>query len=227
MRGGGSGDGVCGMGGVALDSSSDEDFVLRDCFALDSIVPSVPCWYRNMLVGVCGPCWHSAPVPSPRCVAQAADRAYYLYQTLAQARAELGGVRHGETGPASEEMGGAARALEGIVRTERAAPGASASADSSAPRPDAVPAGAGAIYQAAMASLADDLSTPSVVASLAAPLKTLNDLLNTRAGRRRRDRVGTIAQLCRDVQATLALLGLPAQEPEAVVSEMRRLALQR
>jgi hypothetical protein len=57
-------------------------------------------------------------------------------------------------------------------------------------------------------ALLDDLNTPSAVSELSAPLKAANDLLTTKAGRKRPDRLLQLAHVELGVVSVLRLLGL-------------------
>lgn len=70
-------------------------------------------------------------------------------------------------------------------------------------------AGAGAAAaSAAGVALLDDLNTPSAVSELSAPLKTANDLLTTKAGRKQPNRLLLLAGVELAAAAVLRLLGL-------------------
>lgn len=57
---------------------------------------------------------------------------------------------------------------------------AGAAATAAAPGP--------ALLSEVLGALADDLNTPAAVGALSAPLRTINDLLTTKAGKKRPDR---------------------------------------
>jgi len=66
------------------------------------------------------------------------------------------------------------------------------------------------------------VSTPTlisvqVVSATSAPLKMLNDLLHTKAGRKAQNRLQTMAGLASSLAAVLELLGLDAAQPQAVL----------
>lgn len=70
-------------------------------------------------------------------------------------------------------------------------------------------AGAGAAAaSAAGVALLDDLNTPSAVSELSAPLKTANDLLTTKAGRKQPNRLLLLAGVELAAAAVLRFLGL-------------------
>lgn len=89
-------------------------------------------------------------------------------------------------------------------------------------------AGAEAMVSEAQAALVDDLNTPSVVASLSAPLKAINDLIHTKKGKKAPGRMVELVGYKSAVQEVLELLGLWTESrPEEVLEEMRELALKR
>ncbi|GFH29518.1 uncharacterized protein HaLaN_28194, partial [Haematococcus lacustris] len=57
-------------------------------------------------------------------------------------------------------------------------------------------------------SLLDDLNTPAALAALSAPLKAINDLLSTKAGRKAADRLQQLARHQAAIASGLQLLGL-------------------
>ncbi|EIE25292.1 tRNA synthetase class I (C) family protein [Coccomyxa subellipsoidea C-169] len=77
------------------------------------------------------------------------------------------------------------------------------------------------------ASLCDDLNTPQAFAALSEPLKTMNDLLHTKKGKKAGGRLQTIATLQQALNSVLELLGLGAGDIGAVLVEMRQRALHR
>ena len=58
---------------------------------------------------------------------------------------------------------------------------------------------------------------PQVVSAASAPLKTLNDLLHTKAGRKAPNRLRDAAALVGGLGETLALLGLDASKPQSIL----------
>ncbi|KIY97033.1 cysteinyl-tRNA synthetase [Monoraphidium neglectum] len=104
---------------------------------------------------------YRAPVNyTQRALEEASDRAYYVFQTLADAAAAL---------EAAGDAGAAAAAQAEADAREGRGEGA-------------------ALAQAVRESLLDDLNTPAVVGALSAPLKAVNDLLTTKAGRKNPNR---------------------------------------
>ncbi|KAG2430293.1 hypothetical protein HYH02_013771 [Chlamydomonas schloesseri] len=65
-----------------------------------------------------------------------------------------------------------------------------------------------ALLSEVLTALADDLNTPAAVGALSAPLRTINDLLTTKAGRKRPDRLAVLAQLHVAMGRVMQLLGM-------------------
>jgi cysteinyl-tRNA synthetase len=112
---------------------------------------------------------------------EASDRVYYVYQTLADVAAVLSDA--GEAGAAAMQAAAtavtpaaAAAAAAGAAATGRAAPPAKKGVGSEAVGLELV--------AAVLGGLCDDLNTPQSVSALSAPLKAINDLLTTKAGRK-------------------------------------------
>ncbi|TYG99094.1 hypothetical protein ES288_A10G168500v1 [Gossypium darwinii] len=57
-------------------------------------------------------------------------------------------------------------------------------------------------------SMSDDLHTPVVLAALSDPLKTINDLLHTRKGKKQATRIESVAALEKIIRNVLSVLGL-------------------
>ncbi|PNH03719.1 Cysteine--tRNA ligase [Tetrabaena socialis] len=90
-----------------------------------------------------------------------------------------------------------------------------AKAPASAPGKKPPPAAAGAsaasgssLLAEVLTALADDLNTPAAVGALSGPLRTINDLLTTKAGRKRPDRLAVLAQLHVAMGRIMELLGM-------------------
>ena len=64
-------------------------------------------------------------------------------------------------------------------------------------------------------ALADDLNTPAATASLSAPLKTLNDLVSTKKGRKAPGREQALGALMMAVSETLSRVGMPCDDEES------------
>lgn len=97
----------------------------------------------------------------------------------------------------------------------------------SGPAKDALTAAA-ALRVAVSAALCDDLNTPEALAALSPPLKAINDLLTTKAGRKAPGRLAMLRELASAVRATLEVLGLgDDSQPERELSALRAAALRR
>ena len=60
-----------------------------------------------------------------------------------------------------------------------------------------------------------------VVSATSAPLKALNDLLHSKAGRKAPNRLRNVAGLISSLRETLRLLGLDATEPQSMLQVPR------
>lgn len=135
-------------------------FTIRDVLARYA-----PTSLRLMLQGTH---YRAAINYTQRALEEASDRAYYVYQTLADIDEAVAATPAGGDAPA-------------------AAPAAKPGKKAPPPGPAEEAASAAAALPAAVASaLADDLNTPQALAALSAPLKAANDLLTTKAGRKAR-----------------------------------------
>ena len=85
----------------------------------------------------------------------------------------------------------------------------------------------GELMQKVHQGMSDDLNTPQAISALSAPLKTMNDLLSTKKGRKAKGRLHTLAQYKLGLQETLSLLGMQVAKPQEQLNEMRHLALSR
>ena len=85
----------------------------------------------------------------------------------------------------------------------------------------------GQLMQKVHQGMRDDLNTPQAISALSAPLKTMNDLLNTKKGRKAKEQLQTLAQYQLGLQETLGLLGMQIAKPQQQLAEMRHLALLR
>jgi cysteinyl-tRNA synthetase len=115
---------------------------------------------------------YRAPVNyTQKALEDASARLYYVLQTLHDVDTALQG---------SGEAGAAAVAAASIA----AAPSSAESSSSSAAAGD-VPAGVGGeLLSSVVSALLDDLNSPAAVSAMSAPLKAINDLLTTKAGRK-------------------------------------------
>ena len=73
----------------------------------------------------------------------------------------------------------------------------------------------------------DDFNTPVLIAVLSEPLTTLNELMHTRKGRKRKGRLQTLAALVEALQPVFEVLGVGGLEPATVLEEMRQRTLTR
>ncbi|XP_010665537.1 cysteine--tRNA ligase, chloroplastic/mitochondrial isoform X3 [Beta vulgaris subsp. vulgaris] len=76
-------------------------------------------------------------------------------------------------------------------------------------------------------SMSDDLHTPVVLAALSDPLKTINDLLHTRKGKKRELRVESLAALEKTIKHVLTALGLMPSSYSEALHQLREKALKR
>ncbi|KAK3239443.1 hypothetical protein CYMTET_50635, partial [Cymbomonas tetramitiformis] len=77
-------------------------------------------------------------------------------------------------------------------------------------------------------AMADDLNTPVVLATLSVPLKGMNDLLNTKAGRKAKDRQPRLRSYAALLTHVFKLMGLPGVDGASeVLSGLRGAALKR
>lgn len=142
-----------------MSKSLGNFFTIRD--VLGRYAPAA---LRLMLHGT----QYRAPINyTQRSLEEASDRAYYTYQTLADADAALKGASEAEIAAAIPPPLAAGPKGEPSMAAEAAA--------AAAELPLAVSAG-----------LRDDLNTPQAVAALSGPLKLLNDLLSTKKGKKAR-----------------------------------------
>ncbi|EFN53199.1 hypothetical protein CHLNCDRAFT_137034 [Chlorella variabilis] len=135
-----------------------------------------------------------------RALEEASDRVFYLYQTLADMGAVLDGGEEGQAALAA-------------ARQQLAAPAAAAS-------------GSGLLAEV-QAALTDDVNTPLAIAAFSAPLKSANDLVHTKKGKKQAGRLQALAECYAALETCLQLLGLWAEQPQDVLLELRQLALKR
>ncbi|KAF5828699.1 cysteinyl-tRNA synthetase [Dunaliella salina] len=175
---------------------------------------------------------YRAPVNySSQTLDEASSRLYYIYQSLLDAQAALAAA-----GPEGQKA--------------QASPNAPHSRSKSA-KGDAEGKSEDDAFLSAMHLLIDDVNTPAALSTLSAPLKAMNDLLNTRAGKKNPNRLPLLAKHTQEISGVLGLLGLlpsgrvsntgsaavslaarqkVAAEPaalEVALAEMRQLALLR
>ncbi|OWM70530.1 cysteine--tRNA ligase, chloroplastic/mitochondrial isoform X1 [Punica granatum] len=75
--------------------------------------------------------------------------------------------------------------------------------------------------------MSDDLHTPVVLAAMSDPLKTINDLLHTRKGKKQAHRMDSLAALEKTVRNVLIVLGLLPTSYSKVLHQLREKALKR
>ncbi|XP_044463650.1 cysteine--tRNA ligase, chloroplastic/mitochondrial isoform X5 [Mangifera indica] len=78
-----------------------------------------------------------------------------------------------------------------------------------------------------VASMSDDLHTPVVLAALSDPLKTINDLLHTRKGKKQAKRLESLTALEKTIRNVLTVLGLMPTSYSEVLQQLRDKALKR
>ncbi|XP_031279720.1 cysteine--tRNA ligase, chloroplastic/mitochondrial isoform X1 [Pistacia vera] len=78
-----------------------------------------------------------------------------------------------------------------------------------------------------VASMSDDLHTSVVLAALSDPLKTINDLLHTRKGKKQAKRLESLTALEKTIRNVLTVLGLMPTSYSEVLQQLREKALKR
>ncbi|KAF9616660.1 hypothetical protein IFM89_031524 [Coptis chinensis] len=76
-------------------------------------------------------------------------------------------------------------------------------------------------------SMLDDLHTPVVLAAMSDPLKTINDLLHTRQGKKEELRIQSLSALEEEIKSVLSVLGLMPTSYAEVLQQLREKALKR
>ena len=162
-----------------------------------------PTALRWMLLGT----HYRAPINyTQRALEEASDRLYYLYQTLVESKDALVDAQAKDAETAGETK------AKPKPPTGIAAEGIELAAETTA---------------AVDSALADDLNTPLAIASLSAPLKTLNDLVSTKKGKKAVGRSVALSDLIAAVETTLESVGLPREGGEGLLEELRELTLRR
>jgi len=162
-----------------------------------------PTALRWMLLGT----HYRAPINyTQRALEEASDRLYYLYQTLVESKDALVDAQAKDADAAGETK------AKPKPPTGIAAEGIELAAETNA---------------AVDSALADDLNTPLAIASLSAPLKTLNDLVSTKKGKKAVGRSVALRDLIAAVETTLESVGLPREGGEGLLEELRELTLRR
>ena len=141
---------------------------------------------------------YRAPINyTQRALEEASDRVYYLYQTVHDVRAILRDAAAEE--PAKKPVPLVADALKLASEAEKQVSEA----------------------------LNDDMNTPGVIATLSAPLKSMNDFMTTKAGKKAVGRVGALQSLLSTVEGLMEAVGMPKDEENVILAELRARALHR
>ncbi|XP_008219532.2 PREDICTED: cysteine--tRNA ligase, chloroplastic/mitochondrial isoform X1 [Prunus mume] len=82
-------------------------------------------------------------------------------------------------------------------------------------------------YNVFVTSMSDDLHTPVVLAALSDPLKTINDLLHTRKGKKQELRIESLAAFGKILGNVLSTLGLMPESYFEILQQLRDKALKR
>ncbi|XP_048331400.2 cysteine--tRNA ligase, chloroplastic/mitochondrial isoform X2 [Ziziphus jujuba] len=100
-----------------------------------------------------------------------------------------------------------------------------------ATRKDSIPPdtvdGINKFHNVVVASMSDDLRTPDVLAALSDPLKTINDLVHTRKGKKQNLRIESLAALEKTIRNVLSILGLMPASYSEILHQLREKALKR
>lgn len=83
------------------------------------------------------------------------------------------------------------------------------------------------LYNDFVVSMSDDLHTSVVLAALSDPLKTINDFLHTRKGKKRVLRTESLAALEKTIRNVLTVLGLMPSSYSSALHQLREKALKR
>jgi len=161
-----------------------------------------PMVLRFMLLGA----HYRAPINyTQKALEESSDRLYYIYQTLLDARAALE-LKDEEF---RAELENSKLKLSPLA------------ADAKKLAEETKVSVAQALY--------DDLNTPLAIASLSGPLKTTNDFLTTKAGKKAVGRLSALSSLVSELENTLSILGLPTavDKSTSILAELKALALKR
>ncbi|KAK4415395.1 Cysteine--tRNA ligase, chloroplastic/mitochondrial [Sesamum alatum] len=82
-------------------------------------------------------------------------------------------------------------------------------------------------YDECLTSMLDDLHTPVALAAMSEPLKTINDLLHTRKGKKQELRIESLAALGKAIGNILTILGLLPDSYSEALQQLRDYALKR
>jgi len=160
-----------------------------------------PMVLRFMLLGA----HYRAPINyTQKALEESSDRVYYIYQTLLDARTVL-------------------KLNEDAVQEEIKNPKLKLSLLATEAQKIAEE-----MKTSVALALNDDLNTPLAIASLSVPLKTTNDFMTTKGGKKAVGRLSALRSLVGEMESTLAILGLPADEKYlSILEELKSLALKR
>jgi len=152
-----------------------------------------PLALRWMLLGT----HYRAPINyTQRALEEASDRLFYAYQTLADAK---NAANVAVTEAAEKEKN---------AKNAKPQPPAGIAAEAIAL--------AAETRKSVAAALADDLNTPACLAALSSPLKTLNDLVSTKKGKKAIGRASALVDLTNAVEDALFRVGMPTTGAESV-----------
>ena len=84
-----------------------------------------------------------------------------------------------------------------------------------------------ALLEEVLDALSDDLNTPLVLAAFSPALKTLNDLIHTKKGKKRPDRIPVMRDIVYSLDVSLGILGLRPTDFRQVLYELCAVALNR
>ncbi|XP_057434447.1 cysteine--tRNA ligase, chloroplastic/mitochondrial isoform X2 [Lotus japonicus] len=83
------------------------------------------------------------------------------------------------------------------------------------------------LHEVFLTSMSDDLHTPVVLAGLSDPLKSINDLLHTRKGKKQQFRIESLAALEKSIEDVLTVLGLKPSSYSEILEQLKEKALKR
>ncbi len=81
------------------------------------------------------------------------------------------------------------------------------------------------LLEEVFSALSDDLNTPLVLAAFSPALKTLNDLMHTKKGKKSKDRISVMRALVESMDVSLDLLGIRPRSFATALEEMKTVAL--
>ena len=141
---------------------------------------------------------YRAPINyTQRALEEASDRVYYLYQTVHDVRAVL------KESTDAEDISKPVPLVKDALKLAE---------DS---------------HTQVFEALNDDMNTPAVMANLSAPLKSMNDFMTTKAGKKAKGRVEALKALLGAVEGLMEAVGLPKDDENVILPQLRSLALHR